>query len=192
MAFNQVTSQQIIPKEIEKEALVALSHYPQLKKTEIRFKFKKNIKKSIMQAQPHFCSFFKSRNKRTYLILISETFQIGDTVYRTSNIPSKIMIGWLGHELGHVMDFEDRSNFGLIGFGIGYVLSSNYMKGAEMRADRFAVFHGMEKYILATKNYILNHADLPEKYKNKIRKYYQSPEQIMQLVNERDSSILKH
>jgi len=43
-----------IPPVIETTVLKALSHYPQLKNTNIRFVFKKNIKGSVMQAQPVF------------------------------------------------------------------------------------------------------------------------------------------
>ena len=189
--LNIVSSQHTIPDSIFEEAQIALAHFPQLNEVNIHFKFKKKIKKSIMQAQPRFKSLFRARQKREYVILISESFKISDTVYLTRNMPSEIMIGWLGHELGHVLDFESRSTLGLIGFGISYLFSTSYLKDAERRADQFAVNSGLEKHILATKNYILNHADLPEKYKNRIRKYYQSPDQILQMVNDRDSVDFK-
>ncbi len=41
-----------IPKIIERSVLIALSHYPQLEHTSIKFVFKKNIHGSVMQAQP--------------------------------------------------------------------------------------------------------------------------------------------
>jgi len=153
----------------------------------IEFKFKKNIQKSTMQAQPDFFSVFKSRKNRSYKILISEKIKIADSVVYTKDMPSDIIIGWLGHELGHVMDFEQRSGLNLIGFGIGYLTSKKYIKGAERRADTYAVNHGMEKYILATKEFILEKAGLPEKYINRIKNLYLSPEEIMILVQERDS-----
>ena len=68
MNFNQTTAQHIIPDTIKKEALLALSHYPELKETKIEFKFKKNIKKSIMQAQPTFWSLLRSKKHRSYKI----------------------------------------------------------------------------------------------------------------------------
>ena len=45
-----------IPKILEHNILIALSHYPELKDTPISFVFKQDIKKSIMQAQPVFSS----------------------------------------------------------------------------------------------------------------------------------------
>ena len=86
-------AQHTIPEIIEKETLKALSYYPDLKDTKIELRFKKNIKKSTMQARPSFASFFRSRKNRSYLILISETFKISDTTFLTKDIPSDILIG---------------------------------------------------------------------------------------------------
>lgn len=180
-------AQHIIPDVIESEARIALSHYPELANTPIEFKFKKHIKKSTMQAQPKFSSVFKSKKNRSYKILISERIKIADTVYYTKDMPSEIMIGWLGHELGHVMDFEQRSGLNLIGFGISYLTSKKYIREAERRADSYAVTHGMETYILATKEFILEKAGLTQKYVDRIKNFYLSPEEIMILVEERDT-----
>ena len=180
-------AQHTIPNEIESEAKIALSHYPELATTPIEFKFKKQIQKSTMQAQPEFSSVFKRKKHRSYKILISEKIKIADSVYFTKDMPSEIMIGWLGHELGHVMDFEQRSGLNLIGFGIGYLTSKKYIRGAEHRADSYAVHHGMEKYILATKEFILEKAGLSQKYIDRIKNLYLSPEEIMMLVEERDA-----
>lgn len=185
----QNTEPHIIPDEIKKEALIALSHYPELANTPIEFKFKKHIEKSTMQAQPEFWSVFKSKKKRKYKILISEKIKIADSVYYTKDIPSNIMIGWLGHELGHIMDFKNRSGLNLVGFGFKYISSKKFIRKAERRADSFAVIHGMEDYILATKEFILKKAGLTEKYVNRIKRLYLSPEEIMLLVEERDAAI---
>ncbi|HDZ05446.1 hypothetical protein LCGC14_0070940 [marine sediment metagenome] len=184
------SAQHTIPHEITEEAKIALSHYPELTNTTIEFKFKKNIKKSTMQAQPSFFSVFKSKKSRSYNILISERIKIADSVYYTKDIPSEVMIGWLGHELGHVMDFEQRSGFNLIGFGFKYITSENYIREAERRADSYAVNHGMETYILATKEFILKEAGLTQAYVDRIKNFYLSPEEIMILVDERDAASI--
>ncbi|XCF04870.1 hypothetical protein ABI125_09025 [Tamlana crocina] len=176
-----------IPQHIKKEVKTALSYFPELNDVHIEFKFKRNIKKSTMQAQPQFASFFKSKKHRSYVILISETFKISDKTFLTKNIPSDIFIGWIGHELGHIMDYQNRSNINLIGFGIKYLISQNHIVEAERTADTYAVQHGMGEYILKTKNFILNHADITPIYKARIKKYYLSPEEIMELVNNQEA-----
>ncbi len=179
-----------IPPSIRDQATVALSYYPELRETPIAFKFKKNIQKSTMQAQPVFTTLFRPRSQRAYVILIAETFIIADTSYKTVEIPEDIMIGWLGHELGHIMDYTQRSALNLIGFGLGYIFSNRYIKKAERTADTYAVNHGMEKYILKTKDFILNQAGVPKKYKDRIKRLYLSPEEIMELVASRDSALI--
>jgi len=176
----------IIPESIKPEVEKALTYYPSLKKTKIYFKFKKNIKKSTMQAQPTIDSFFKTRKHRSYQILISEKFKIADKEFSTRDIPSDIFIGWIGHELGHVMDYQGRNKLNLIWFGIKYLLFDSHIIEAEQKADEFAIKHKMEYYILKTKDFILNNADISETYKNRIKRYYLSPEEIMVLIEDRD------
>jgi len=181
---NFKITNKIIPESIFTEAMTALSFYPELKDTPIEFKFKKKIKKSFMQAQPKFSGIFKNKKNRSYYIMISEKFNIEDEEFSITEVPSEVLIGWIGHELGHVMDYQERSGFNLIKFGISYLTSNNFIKEAERAADTFAVSHGMGDYILATKDFILNHAHLSEVYKNRIRRLYLSPEEILLLVEE--------
>ena len=106
----------IIPQSILKEARIALSHYPELKNTPIEFHFKKNIKKSIMQAQPKFLSIFKKSENRSYLIIINKNFNIENKEFVIYDIPSEALIGWIGHELGHITDYNNRSGVNLLMF----------------------------------------------------------------------------
>lgn len=172
-----------IPKTIEDEIVVALSHFPKLKYTPIHFAFKEKIKKSTMQAQPKFKTLLKPKSKREYFIYINRQFNVGETSMAIEDLPSDVLIGWLGHELGHIMDYETMTNFQLMRFGIKYLFNETSIKTAERAADSYAVQNGMRSYILKTKNYILNHADIPETYKARIKKFYLSPEEIMELVD---------
>ncbi|WP_231481281.1 hypothetical protein [Sediminibacter sp. Hel_I_10] len=184
---SMTNAQHTIPDSINNHVTTALSYYPELDSTNIEFKFKKNIKKSTMQARPTFGSFFRSRKHRRYVILISEKFKISNEEFRTRDIPKDIFIGWIGHELGHIMDYQDRDKLNLIWFGIKYVLSDNHIVEAERAADSYAVNHGMEDFILKTKDFILNHAEITQSYKDRIQKYYLSPEEIMHLVEQRET-----
>jgi hypothetical protein len=188
--LNSTNHAQIsIPQSIISEAETALSFYPELKEINLEIRFKKNIKKSTMQARPKIGSFFKSRNKRDYLILISEKFKISDKEFSTLDVPTDVLIGWIGHELGHIMDYQNRSKLNLIWFGLKYIFSAKSIIEAERSADTFAVESGMEDYILKTKDFILNNAGITASYKLRIQKFYLSPEEIMEIVNERDESI---
>ena len=180
---DTVPSNKIIPESIKEEALIALSYFPELKDIHITFKFKDKIKKSTMQAQPTWGSFFKRSKNREYIILISREIQIENEAFTINDIPSDVIVGWLGHELGHVIDYSDRNNFGMLIFGFKYLFSKMHIKEVERTADTIAVAHGMGDYILQTKNFILDHANISERYKKRIRSFYMSPEEVMELIN---------
>ena len=137
-----------------------------------------------MQAQPTWASFFRSKKSRGYIILISEKIQIDQEEFTIDDIPSDVVTGWLGHELGHVMDYRNRSSAGMVVFGIKYLFSKAHIKEVERAADTFAIMHGMGDYIIKTKNFILDHAKISETYKNRIRSFYMSPEEVMELIND--------
>ncbi len=179
----------IIPTKIEDEAKTALSYYPQLENVKIEFRFKEKIKKSFMQAQPQFSNLFSGKNNRSYYVFISENLNIEGEEFSIDDVPSDVIVGWLGHELGHIMDYREKSAMGLVIFGIRYVSSSNYIKKAERAADTYAVNQGMGEYILKTKNFILNNSELSEAYKQRISRLYLSPEEIVVLVNELEEEM---
>lgn len=171
-----------IPSVIEKNVLTALSFYPELKNTTISFIFKTSIKTSVMQAQPVFATLLEMRKNRRYRINISKHFKLIHSQMPIEQIPNEVMIGWIGHELGHILDYEGRSNAGMVSFGYRYYFHPSFVKHAEMVADSLAVERGMGDYIVATKRFILDHAGLPQSYKDKIRRLYLSPDVIVEQV----------
>lgn len=170
------------------EVKTALSFYPELKDTSIDFIIKKSLNKSFMKAQPEFLSVFRGRHHRSYKILISERFSVDGLSLALTDLPKDVLVGWIGHELGHIMDYRERSTFNLIWFGVKYVFSGPFIKKAEYLADYHAVSHGMADFILKTKHYILNHSELSERYKNRIKKFYVSPDRVLKLVNDLKSN----
>ncbi|MGW8121683.1 hypothetical protein ACV07N_03410 [Roseivirga echinicomitans] len=180
-----------IPEEIRTAALIALSHYPELKGIKIEFRFAQKKNKSVMSARPSLRSIFSVMEERTYVIYVRRSFVIDGKLMRIEELPQTILVGWIGHELGHVMDYKDRSVLSLIGFGIRYLILGKYIRAAERRADEFAVRHGLRDEILETKNFILNNTHLPERYKRKIKRLYLSPEEIMEIVNIDEEEIPK-
>lgn len=171
-----------IPSVIKQHILQALSFYPELWETVIRFIFKRNIRSSVMQAQPVFSTLLGPRKKRRYRINISTNFRLINCDMPITQIPEVVMVGWIAHELGHIMDYEHRSNAGITLFGYRYLFSPAYVKEAERVADTYAVERGLGEYIIATKRFILDHAQIPQAYKNKIARLYLSPDVIVELV----------
>ncbi len=162
----------------------ALDFFPELADEVIYFKITNKIKKSVMIAQPSFWSLLNPFKPREYVIKSSPEMKFSNESFKMDELPENVLKGWLVHELGHIMDYRDRSFFELIWFGFAYLSSRKFMVGAERRADEIAISHGTGEYILATKNFILDHASIREKYKERIRKLYMSPEEAMELISE--------
>ncbi|MTI22400.1 hypothetical protein E1176_15315 [Fulvivirga sp. RKSG066] len=173
-----------VPASLSEEIKEALSYFPELWKTKIDFVFRDNIKNAVMQAQPRVRTLFKKKVARTYKIKISKFLKLGDQIKPIEEVPHDILVGWLAHELGHVMDYVDRSSFQMIGFGFNYLTSRAFLKNAELEADRYAISHGCADLIIKTKKYILNHEHLPEDYKARIDDLYLSPEEVRLMEEE--------
>ena len=128
-----------------------------------------------MQAQPvfQFSSLFGGID--TYRIRLAE-FVRDSQELRVEELSDEILIGWLAHELGHVIDYMERSFFEMIVYGIRYYFSARYQRKVEHRADEIAMNQGFYKEILKTKEFLFNHELINEKYRKKIQKYYMSIE----------------
>lgn len=172
-----------VPKRISEISLKALSFYPELESYTIEFMVDDNITKSVMQAQPKFVSML-GFGKRTYLIKISRHFKLKGKKIPIDDLPEDVLLGWIGHELGHIMDYLHKNTWSMIIFGIGYLTSKSFIISAERAADTYAVNHGLGEYILKTKDFILNQAGMSPSYLDKINRLYLPPEEVMIMIEE--------
>lgn len=174
----------VIPSEIRSLTLEALSYFPDLMNTKIDFQFKNKISGSVMQAQPKVGSLFvHAKGNRSYKIKISRYLFLEENPILIEELPKDVFLGWIGHELGHIQDYLNRSSLDLLGFGIKYYLSDTFITKAEIAADSYAVAHGLGEKIIATKNFVLNHDQIPLAYKEKIEALYMSPGEILSMVD---------
>jgi hypothetical protein len=172
------------PKRLEAPIIEALSHFPELDDVAIDFQLIKFINGAVMQAQPKiFSLMLDGKNERKYRIKITERLIFDDLIVPIEDLPHDALVGWLGHELGHVMDYIKRSSFNMITFGLGYTLSKKKYIEAELVADSYAIAYGLGPQILFHKNYILDHDKFPDSYKDKIRELYMSPSMILSLID---------
>lgn len=134
-----------------------------------------------MNARPIFNRYFFNKKNRAYLIGVSPIIKV-DEHTRIEDVPEKPLVGWFVHELGHIMDYLDRSGWNLIKFGLSYIISGTFRMGAERKADVYAIGQGCSDYILATKKYILEHSNLSNRYKTRIERYYMSLDELGLLI----------
>jgi len=130
----------VLPKGFELPALIALSHYPELKDVVIEFKFKKT--KVAHTSQPKISTLLRTRKKRTYQIIISNEVKPSLENTMLTNLPYNAQIGVLGHELAHTADYESMSNWQLMVLGIKYSFKKFRIK-FERNTDQIAINHGL-------------------------------------------------
>ena len=141
------------------------------------------IKASTMQAQPiiNFGSIFTGIKK--YEIKLGVYVRDSETI-TVADLPEDVLTGWFAHELGHLVDYEAFSNIRMIAYGLKYLISENFKIKVEHAADYIAIENGFRDEIIATKNFILNHETLEEAYKEQIRKYYLSIDDVIMCTKE--------
>jgi hypothetical protein len=183
-ALEQYAVNKKIPEEMQNVILTALSFYPELIDTSIKFELKDNMRKAVMQAQPIIMSIYKKKSSRQYIVKISRHLNLAHEKIDISTLPCEVLVGWIGHELGHITDYKNRSSFSMIKFGLRYVLFKKFIIKAEKDADVCALEHGLGSYIMEAKNFVLDHADIPAEYKAKSRRFYLSPEEFERMIGD--------
>ncbi len=178
----------IIVPELIKEATKALSHYPELEKVSIEFKFNKINVLSYMLAQPKIKSLWKKKAKREYQILIRRKFFVENPKFENGRIPHDVLVGWLGHELGHIMDYKDRNSLNLIWFGIRYHFFPFFLMKAEITADYNAVKAGLIDELVVSKEFGRNPEFFSQTYIDKLNQLYPSVETVKRWARELEKS----
>jgi hypothetical protein len=123
------------PRSIKKEVELALAYYPNLKDVPIWFRWGVFTQHSFMLAQPIIPSLVRNKKKRRYQIIMRKKFFLKNRQFPNGRIPSDVMVGWLGHELGHIMDYKERTSWNLAWFGFWYYFSKDFLVKAEITAD---------------------------------------------------------
>lgn len=134
------------------QTLIALSYYPELKNTHIRFIYKPTH--SPLTTRPTFPSILFKKSKRRFTVTISDSTMKKLMVILLRRADFNAQIGILGHEMGHASDFSKRSIFSLAGSGINHVFSSRYIDRFEYRTDSICIAHGLGYQLLSWSSFV--------------------------------------
>jgi hypothetical protein len=172
------------PSAIKNEVEAAIAYYPDLDDIAIHFRWGVFTQHSFMLAQPKIQTLLQNKKKRAYQIIMRKDFFLKNGQFANGRIPSDVMIGWLGHELGHVLDYKNRNSLDLIRFGILYYFWIPFLKKAEITADRNAVLHGMIKELVVSKEFGRDPKYFPMSYVNKLNGLYPSVQDVKEWAEE--------
>ena len=171
-----------IPPEIELECLTALSYYPELKNTKIVFKFGSPM--STMVSIPKLKSIFRSGNKREYQIIVRKP-GTSNSGLEWSELSFNSLIGWIAHELGHIVHYSHKTSGGVLFTGIKYAFPG-YRRRMERFTDNLVIQHDLGNALFEGTDYCINYSNAKPHYKKYLQKYYLSPIEIKEAISDKN------
>jgi len=88
------------------------------------------------------------------------------------------IVGWIGHELGHVLHYSHRSSGGIMFVGMKYAVPG-YRRKMERFTDQLAIQHQLGYALYEGVEYTLKSSQASEHYKQSQEKFYLNPEEII-------------
>jgi hypothetical protein len=159
-------------EEYEKQCLIALSYYPELKNCSINFIYA-DIN-TTMSCRPSIQSLVY--NEREYLIFINNYTDFEGVLLQ--DVPFNAQIGVIGHEIAHILDYEERNVTGIIRRGFEY-LTSNTKRAYEREIDLLTIQQGLGWQLYDWANFSMYQSTkATDDYKQFKRDTYMSPSEI--------------
>ena len=179
-----------LPRGYGLHALVALSHYPELKDISIEFVFKETD--STAFCRPVFSTLMFSAKERTYRVGISKKIRKDKEPVRFHNLSFSAQIGVIAHELGHVANFIEKSAFEMAEIGIKYIEDDVFKRSLEIGTDMKAIHHGfgyqLLEYATLIEELMIQYPDEP--YYRTYFSFYMRPLEIMDAMDEWEGKLL--
>ncbi|MGQ8337709.1 hypothetical protein ACUNWD_14265 [Sunxiuqinia sp. A32] len=162
----------------QQQAQIAMNYYPELSGKKIEF-VRKDLK-TTMASLPKLDFLFRKKENRRYQIFIDTKVKASKGLL-LSEVPFNAQVGIIGHELGHVVDYENKSAVGILLTGVGYLFHP-FRKKLERKVDEITVAHGLGYQVHEFSKYVLNDPHVSAKYKKYKRKIYYKPKQLSVLM----------
>lgn len=171
-----------IPAHLELPILIALSYYPELSDSEI--KFKECEIKTTMNARPTFGSIL-FRSKKNYRFVVRINSCNNDSIIQVDAIPFNAKIGVFGHEFFHFVDYRRKISFHLTKRLFSYT-NKTKKEAFEKEIDLGTIGRGLGWQLYDWSNFVLNESNATKDYKEFKRSIYLEPEEIEKAILELD------
>jgi len=172
-----ITNKTLVSNKFKDVITKALEHFPELKNIKITFIEKKRFH-FTMASLINLESLFGPRAKRSYTIIINTEVPKEFDHGLFNKLPENLQIGMLGHELAHVVDYQQRNIFQIIKILIFYLIPSR-KQNFERSIDTIAIKHGMWPYLHGFYTHLISKN--PHKTK-KFMESYLNDDQIKELT----------
>lgn len=167
-----------LPYCFEMQALLALSHYPQLADVPIDFLVQDAM--IPLSSRPNPFHLFQPWRTRRYLVVISsKSWKMLEPIL-LKNLPFDEQVGVLGHELAHTVYYLDKSALKIVGAGLSYPFAA-FRKKFERDTDKRAIAHGLGYQLFSYATFVRQafskDGKVPESFEN-AEESYLSPKEI--------------
>jgi hypothetical protein len=169
-----------IPTHLELPILIALSYYPELADSKIKFKECKI--KTTMNARPTFGSIL-FRSKKNYRFVVRINSSLKDSIIQVNSIPFNAKIGVFGHEFFHFVDYQLKESFHLTKRLFSYG-SQRKKEAFEKEIDLGTIERGLGWQLYDWSNYVQENSNATAEYKEFKRIIYLEPEEIKKAILE--------
>jgi len=180
-------NKKIYPPAAEKQILLALSYYPELKNIPIEFQTRPNH--STGHTRVTWGGLFESPRKRHFLVVLSDSTEALLMPLIFKNISFDAQLGLIGHELAHVADGITTTTFEIIKHVIRSI-SPKYVDRAEAHTDASCIDHGLGYQLLAWSRHVRKTMNTvtwggPDYiHRSQQRKRYMNPDEILKRIDE--------
>ncbi|GGB12570.1 hypothetical protein [Puia dinghuensis] len=138
----------VIPDIYKAPILLALSHFPELRDTRIRFRVRHAQSPLTTNRDWRYYFAHFGLGRRAFVVTISDSTTTKLSPILFGRLPFDAKVGVAGHELSHVSDFRHKNLFGWLRLGAGH-LSSRYVDRLEFATDSLCIAHGLGYSLLA-------------------------------------------
>ncbi|MEI8269740.1 MAG: hypothetical protein WCG45_00050 [bacterium] len=149
----------------------AKKYYLETENVSIKLKFTP-LYYSTMTSRPKIILFLFPWLKRNYVISVNSSEKYKKFAIPLSILNDSILLGWIGHELAHIIQYEKMGKKEIMSFPFKYGLNKKFRKNFETEADEITKQRGLEKELKEGINFVLTNTKISTAYKNRLKKFY--------------------
>jgi len=165
----------IFIEEYLNATLIALSYFPELRYTHIEFRYSRE--RTTMAARPVPHTIF---GRKRYRIFINNRDDFEGIILR--DVPFNAQVGIIAHELEHIVDYQSRNAFGIIGIAFRWLDPVRRIL-FEKEIDRALIIRGLGWQLYDWATYSMFKSErATEAYRLFKRENYKNPEEIRHLI----------
>jgi len=186
LTIGNTQQNKVIPSQYDTVIRIALLYFPELNKTKIKIRVKKQA--SPLTARPNIFACFRKANKRKYIITINNNNKSKFSAILLSNLSFNAQIGVIGHELSHISDYNKRHGIYFIKLLIMH-LSKKKMDRFEYNTDLRCIAHGLGYQLLSWSTEVrlklnLTHWKGIKRLNEQGRERYMNPSSILKVITQ--------